>query len=56
MSDLRLVIFDVDGTLIDSQAHIKGAMAAAFLAESLPGPTDEAVLGIVGLSPACARA
>jgi phosphoglycolate phosphatase len=50
MSDLRLVIFDVDGTLIDSQAHIKGAMAAAFLAESLPGPTDEAVLGIVGLS------
>ena len=27
---LRLVIFDVDGTLVDSQAHIVAAMAAAF--------------------------
>lgn len=48
MSRLRLVIFDVDGTLIDSQAHIKGAMAAAFAAQSMPAPDD--VLGIVGLS------
>jgi len=47
---LRLVIFDVDGTLIDSQAEIMAAMTAAFAAESLPLPPRAAVLGIVGLS------
>ena len=47
---LRLVIFDVDGTLVDSQADILGAMAASFAAQGLPMPTREAVLGIVGLS------
>jgi phosphoglycolate phosphatase-like HAD superfamily hydrolase len=26
MSELRLVVFDVDGTLVDSQAHILAAM------------------------------
>jgi 23S rRNA pseudouridine955/2504/2580 synthase len=30
MSDLRLVVFDVDGTLVDSQAHILAAMSRAF--------------------------
>jgi phosphoglycolate phosphatase len=50
MSVLRLVVFDVDGTLVDSQADILGAMAAAFGALGLPGPEREAVLGIVGLS------
>ena len=29
MSDLRLVIFDVDGTLVDSQAEILAAMEHA---------------------------
>ncbi len=46
----RLVIFDVDGTLVDSQAHILAAMAEAFGALSLPVPPRATVLGIVGLS------
>lgn len=50
MSDLRLVIFDVDGTLIDSQAEIMAAMALAFQAEGLTLPERAAVLSIVGLS------
>lgn len=47
---LRLVIFDVDGTLVDSQGDILGAMQLAFAGESLPVPPREAVLGVVGLS------
>jgi phosphoglycolate phosphatase len=47
---LRLVIFDVDGTLVDSQADILGAMAAAFVLQGLDVPPREAVLSIVGLS------
>lgn len=50
MSDLRLVIFDVDGTLVDSQAEIMAAMAAAFQSEGLTLPERAAVLSIVGLS------
>lgn len=47
---LRAVIFDVDGTLVDSQADILAAMVMAFQAEGLSPPTRDAVLGIVGLS------
>jgi phosphoglycolate phosphatase len=47
---VRLVIFDVDGTLVDSQADILGAMDAAFAAFSMPSPPREAILSIVGLS------
>ncbi|WP_371225072.1 HAD-IA family hydrolase [Roseovarius sp. 2305UL8-3] len=50
MSDLRLVIFDVDGTLVDSQADILAAMGHAFAAVDLPAPSREDILGIVGLS------
>ena len=50
MSDLRLVVFDVDGTLVDSQGDILGAMAAAFGGLGLPVPGRAAVLDIVGLS------
>ena len=50
MTALRLIVFDVDGTLVDSQADILGSMAAAFSAEGLDVPEREAVLGIVGLS------
>lgn len=50
MSDLRLVIFDVDGTLVDSQADILRAMGEAFGALELPSPPRDAVLSIVGLS------
>lgn len=50
MMGLRLVILDVDGTLVDSQAEIVGAMTEAFAAESLPAPHRTAILSIVGLS------
>lgn len=51
MSDaLRLVIFDVDGTLVDSQATIIAAMTSAFEQLDLPVLDRETVLGIVGLS------
>jgi phosphoglycolate phosphatase len=50
MTRLRLVIFDVDGTLVDSQGAIVGAMTAAFSGQGLSVPTRADILGIVGLS------
>lgn len=50
MTDLRLVVFDVDGTLVDSQAHIFAAMERGFAGLGLPVPSREKVLEIVGLS------
>ena len=50
MTDLRLVIFDVDGTLVDSQADIVASMTHAFLAQHLIVPPVDAIKGIVGLS------
>jgi phosphoglycolate phosphatase len=50
MSRQRLVVFDVDGTLCDSQDLIVAAMAGAFAAEGLPCPDRGTVLAIVGLS------
>jgi phosphoglycolate phosphatase len=47
---LSLVIFDVDGTLMDSQRLILGAMRAAFAEVAMTCPTDAAILSIVGLS------
>jgi phosphoglycolate phosphatase len=47
---MRLVIFDVDGTLVDSQNMISATMAAAFAAAGRSAPTRDAVLGIIGLS------
>lgn len=47
---LKLVIFDVDGTLVDSQAAILGSMTHAFESFGRSVPTKEATLGIVGLS------
>ena len=47
---LRLVIFDVDGTLVDSQAHIVESMKGAFDAHGMEMPTRDAILSIVGLS------
>ncbi len=47
---LRLVIFDVDGTLVDSQSDIVAAMGAAFAAVDHPLPDRKTVLGVVGLS------
>jgi phosphoglycolate phosphatase len=50
MSRLRLVILDVDGTLVDSQAIIVEAQARTFRAHGLAPPTRERSLSIVGLS------
>jgi len=47
---LRLIVFDCDGTLVDSQGAIIHAMREAFSAASLEWPSDEAIRGIVGLS------
>ncbi|MFD1796451.1 HAD-IA family hydrolase [Paracoccus aurantiacus] len=47
---MKLVVFDVDGTLIDSQALIVGAMGAAFEGEGLAPLERDHVLSIVGLS------
>lgn len=50
MNDLRLVVFDVDGTLVDSQGDIVGSMNAAFADHDLETPTRKEILAIVGLS------
>ena len=50
MSDLRLVIFDVDGTLVDSQGEIMAAMTVAFDTHGITMPDRPTVLSIVGLS------
>lgn len=49
-AELRLILFDVDGTLVDSQADILSAMGAAFAQAGLPAPDRGAVLSIIGLS------
>lgn len=46
----RLIIFDVDGTLIDSQHIIVSCMQAAFETCGLPPPPADRALGVVGLS------
>jgi phosphoglycolate phosphatase len=47
---VKLIIFDVDGTLIDSQNLILEAQRQAFDRCNLPMPSREASLSIVGLS------
>lgn len=47
---LKLVIFDCDGTLVDSQHMICAAMAQAYGAHALPCPPRTHILSIVGLS------
>jgi phosphoglycolate phosphatase len=47
---MKLVIFDCDGTIVDSQHAIVAAMAAAFASHGLPEPAREAVIAVVGLS------
>ena len=45
----KLVVWDVDGTLVDSRRSIFESMQAAFAAAALPPPTYEAARQVVGL-------
>lgn len=47
---MRLVIFDVDGTLVDSQNDIVASMTAAFEDAGVQVPERAKILSIVGLS------
>ena len=47
---IRLVVFDCDGTLVDSQHVIVDAMVRAFEGQGLGAPGAEAIRRIVGLS------
>jgi len=50
MPDLRLVIFDVDGTLVDSQEMIVAAFTYAYQGLDLPVPPRDRMLSFVGRS------
>ena len=50
MDDLALILFDVDGTLVDSQSEILAAMHDAFAAIAQPVPNRDTILSTVGLS------
>ncbi len=47
---MRLILFDVDGTLVDSQNIIVAAQRMAFTVHGLEPPSRELSLSIVGLS------
>jgi len=47
---LKLVVFDCDGTIVDSQHMIVAAMEQAFTGSGLPMPGRTAILSVVGLS------
>ncbi len=46
----KLVVFDCDGTLVDSQANIITAMRESFINHGLTPPADKAIRAVVGLS------
>lgn len=50
MTQLRLAIWDVDGTLVDSRDVIQTCMETAFRSAGLPPPAYDATRRIVGLS------
>jgi phosphoglycolate phosphatase len=47
---MKLILFDVDGTLMDSQHMICAAMDLAYRGQGLTCPPPEAVRAIIGLS------
>ena len=57
MTDLRLAIWDVDGTLVDSRETIHNVMVEAFRQSGLVPPEYDDTRRIVGLSlhEACAQ-
>lgn len=50
MAEPRLIVFDMDGTLIDSGAIIAEHMATTFLEHGLPAPTREKSNTVIGLT------
>lgn len=50
----ELIVFDWDGTIIDSQAHILSCMKQAFASADHMVPTDQDIRHIIGLSLASA--
>ncbi|WP_410965969.1 HAD hydrolase-like protein, partial [Salmonella sp. SAL4438] len=46
----RLVVFDCDGTLVDSQHAILACMRDAFAAHGCAVPEDAAIRRVIGLS------
>ncbi len=50
MKPLRLAIFDLDGTIVDSQANIIQAVAEVSRSLGLPPPDPAKVPGVIGLS------
>lgn len=50
LTELRLAIWDVDGTLVDSRDVIQACMETAFRSAGLPPPDYDATRQIVGLS------
>ena len=47
---MPLIVFDMDGTLIDTHGLISEHMATAFASNGLPEPTPADVSQIIGLS------
>ena len=47
---VKLIVFDVDGTLVDSQHLIVAAQGTAFAENGLPAPSRAESLSVVGLS------
>lgn len=47
---MKLALFDVDGTLVDSRAMITASLTASLTAENLAVPPQKKLLSIVGLS------
>lgn len=47
---MRLIVFDMDGTLIDTEAMIAEQMSAAFVGAGLAAPDPEASRSVIGLA------
>lgn len=45
-----LVVFDCDGTLVDSQHNVVACMKTTFTAEGLALPDDQSIRGFIGLN------
>ncbi len=47
---LQLILFDCDGTLVDSHGHITHVMQRTFEENSLPAPSASDIRAVIGLS------